>query len=272
MYDDLNIDNIVLEVGTNQLPGLDKVDELFKQLKNSKSKSKSYQILGQIEKQLKNIFGTEFELDLDYLTEYSLNAVVIPVYNGFDNILQNEHEIKLKSIKKVYIILGARLLNDCTHKEMTAIVLHEIGHIVNHLSETLSIVRGLTYPIHKLLNIFSRVPIVNMLALPLMILTSRTLSFTSHVGEYDADKFAVQYGYGDELISIMHKYNLEYKKSKSSGFSFSRMINTMITFLTGTTHPTDEQRIRKMIKEIRSKYNRNYKSKKLQRIIDEHYS
>lgn len=273
MYDDLNINKIVLfEVGTNRLDGLNVVDDLFKCLKNSKNKSEAHKILVKLEKQLKMIFGTDFEMDIDYFAQDHDNAFVVPVYRGYDEIIKTDKEVKLKAIRKVYIMLGATLINNHTPREITAVILHEIGHIVNHLTETQQIIENATYPIHNMLHRLIYIPIINVVALPIMILSSRTLSFTSHIGEYNADKFAVEYGYGDELIMTMHKMGAKYTKHSPNNFSIKRWLNILIDLLLGGSHPSYDDRVKKMIQIIKTEYSKQYKNRKLETFIEKNYS
>ena len=262
---------LILEVGKNKLPGLSELDNLFDALKKSKTTSKDETIRKKIEKCMENIFGTPFFIDLHYLGTFANNCAVIPIIKRGGKIEKTEDLVKLGNVKKVYIILGNEMIKESTPRELTAIFLHEIGHIVNHISGSLSIISDLSYKLSYVFNSLNHIPLLNILILPLYIVSSRTLYFTQHVGEYNADKFAAEYGYGDELISVIHKWNLEYKKYESEK-TFWTYLSQLKAFILGQSHPEDTDRIKKLAEEIKKNYSNKYKSKKLEKILNEYYS
>ena len=267
----MNHDHIILEVGKNPLPGLSELDSLFDELKKSKTTSKDEMIRKKIEKCMEKIFGTQFFIDFHYLGTFSNNCAVIPIFKYSGRIEKAEDFVKLGNVKKVYIILGNELVKAAAPRELTAIFLHEIGHIVNHISNSLSAISDVTYKLTYIFNSLNHIPLLNILILPLYIISSRTLYFTQHVGEYNADKFAAEYGYGDELISVIHKWNLEYKKQESEK-NFWAYLSQLKAFILGQTHPEDVDRIKKLAEEIKKNYANRYRSKKLEKILNEYYS
>ena len=266
-----NINTILFEVGKAPLPGLDQLDLYFKDLKESKNHVEAERVKRRIEKQMELIFGPPFEIDLHWIGELSYNCAVIPILKTIGEIEKTEDSIKLGNVRKVYIVLGMLLVDDLTPRQLTAVFLHEIGHIVNHISNTLKTVSSFMGKLHPVLETLNLIPVLNAVILPLYIITSRTLSFSSHMGEYHADKFAVEYGYGDELISVMHKWNKESVKEESE-LTFSRMLYNIKNFILGTSHPDYKDRIKKMISEIKEAYANKYHMKKLGKILDEYYS
>ena len=262
--------DILLEVGKNVLPGLTDLDVLFTDLKKTEKSTDEAKIKIKIEKLLTKIFSTPFELDIHHLGDLSYNCAVMPILKSNGKIEKGEDFVKLGNIKKVYIILGTNLLKDITPREMTAIILHEIGHIVNHIGESLSSLRYFSHKTSYILSVLNHVPVLNAVILPLYIISSRTLYFTSHVGEYNADKFAAEYGYGDELISVIHKWDLEESKYNSQK-NFTSYLSQLKYFILGKSHPDDKDRIKELAEEIKKNYSNKYKSKKLENILNEYY-
>lgn len=261
----------ILEIGTNRLSGLSELDELFKQLKETTSPVQSERVKLKIEKQMQSLFGPPFEIDLHYIGPYMDNCGVIPILKSVGHIEKTEDVVKLGNVRKVYIILGMHLVSEFKPREITSIFLHEIGHIVNHLSESMSTLAQWMSRVEIILGALNNIPLVNLAILPLYIITSRTLFFTQHVREYNADKFAVEYGYGDELISVMHKWNLQ-SQNEESRKTFWQFLSHLKYLILGSSHPDEKDRIHKMIEEIKKNYSDKYRSKKLQKILDEYYS
>lgn len=262
---------LILEIGKNRLPGLNELDLLFKDLKSSKTPLEAEKIKKKIEKQMEKVFGCPFEIDLHYIGPFADNCGVIPILKSYGTIEKEETSVKLGSVRRVYIILGMALVNQCTPREITSIFLHEIGHIVNHISSTLSTLHDWMLKFNILFSTLNAIPVINVAVLPLYIITSRTLFFTQHVGEYHADKFAVEYGYGDELISVIHKWNLE-ENHEDNKTTFWRFLSVLKSLIMGQTHPTHKDRIKKLVEEIKKNYAGQYKNKRIEKILDEYYS
>ena len=265
---------IITEIGKHVLPGLNKLDDAFKELKVGKNSADRGKTLVKLEKQLERIFGTLFSLELEYIGPFSDNFVVIPVFKKSGKLETKEDYVKLGIVKKMNIIIGMEMIRESRPRELTAVMLHEIGHVAGHISASVDKIYRIIKPINNITNIASRLPIIGMVVLPITILTSRTLNWTSHVHEYNADKFAVKYGYGDELSSIIHRWSLLKKKNEQSSKTLLQKLSIITSFINkkvmGTTHPKNPDRIKSIVEEMKKNYVGKYKSKRLQTIL-KHY-
>lgn len=264
---------LITEIGKNVLPGLDKIDLLFKELKTGKNVAKRGQTLVKMENQLEKIFGSPFTLEIEYLGPYSDNFVVIPILKQAGKITTKEDFVSLGNVKKMNIIVGMELVKELRPRELTAIMLHEIGHVAEHISQSVIKLYNLLWPIHKVTNFLTKLPIIGLLLIPIFIITSRSLSWTQHVFEFSADKFAVKYGYGDELASAAHKWaKSDQKYNKLSGKTLMQKLGIIADLFSGkvfgVTHPKNEDRIKAIVQEMKKNYSNQYKSKRLQKILD----
>ncbi len=264
---------LITEIGKNVLSGLDKIDLLFKELKTGKNVANRGQTLVKMENQLESIFGSPFTLEIEYLGSYSDNFIVIPMLKQRGKIETEEDFVNLGTVKKMNIIIGMELVKDLRPRELTAIMLHEIGHVAGHISESVIKLYNILWPIHKVTSFLTRLPIIGFILIPIFIITSRSLNWTRHVFEYGADKFAVRYGYGDELASAAHKWAISEKKyndisEKTLSQKLGIIVNLFKNKTVGTTHPKDEDRIKSIVQEMKTNYMNKYKSKRLQKILD----
>lgn len=264
---------IITEIGTAPLPGLDKIDELFKQLKRCKTNIQRLNVLVKLEDQLRKLFGTEFNIEIRHVGVYSDNFIVIPELKQVGKLTNTKDIVKLGHIKKLNFVIGILLINEATPRELTSILLHEIGHVTAHISNSIALLYKVLTPINSIISIFSKIPILGIALFPILIITSRTLNWTSHFSEYDADKFAVKYGYGDELIKVIHRWEKHEKNQKIfSNRTFSEKLELCVDllkdFFLGDTHPDYKSRVKSIAIEIKKNYLKEYKSKTLQRVLD----
>jgi len=253
--------NLILEIGTNALHGLNQVDKLFTDLKKTKNYS---EVLNKLERKLEEIFGCKFIIELARSGDWNDNCGVLPTYKSTGKIKKKEDLVKIGNIEKLNLILGENIISLLSPRELTAMFLHEVGHIVNHTSKFIDIITA-TGQISKLILLVLHISGFVIL-LPLLIVVSRTLTWTSHIGEYNADKFAVEYGYGDEFISLIHKFDKKHSESLSN---ISKIILSVWHFIFGSTHPDYKDRIEKVSKIMINDYTDKYKlDKKTKRILD----
>ena len=132
------VNNLLLEVGSNVLPGLSNIDSLFYKLKTTNNYSKC---ISQLEKEFQKIFGCVFIIDIARSSLWIDNCGIIPTFKKTGEITKKEDLVKLGSIKKLNIILGEKIIDIATPRELTAIFLHEIGHLVNHIGAFVSVVQ-----------------------------------------------------------------------------------------------------------------------------------
>ena len=258
--------HILTEIGSKRLPGLNKVDESFKNLKQSKDKQSDAKLIIALQKILSDIFNTKCEVYIEYVGPGSNNCGIMPYYKRGGDLVKSEDSINLGNIEKLNILVGKDFIHRFEPRELTAVIMHEIGHVVNHGSFALNALRKVAYRSSIVLSTLNSIPIVNAFALPMLIITSRTFYFTNHIGEYDADALATEYGYGDEMIHILRKFGKRREKFKENA-SLLTKISLFKSTILGHSHPTPEQRISKIATEMKTNYAKLYKSKKIQQLL-----
>jgi hypothetical protein len=257
--------SLLLEVGTNALKGLSDIDNLFKELKENSNRDKS---ISKLESKLSEIFGCEFIIDIARSSMWIDNCGIIPTFKKSGKIVKQENLVKLGNIKSLNVILGINLIKIATPRELTALFLHEIGHIVNHIGAFFSIMQktiSLSKGILFIVNLF----IGTLYLIPIMVILTRTLFFTLHIGEYNADKFVVEYGYGDEFISLIHKLNI--KDSQPKRNIIIKTLITVYNYIMGGTHPKNSDRIKHIVKIMKDEYIEKYNLNKKQKKLLNHY-
>ncbi len=260
--------NLLLERGTNILPGLTDIDRLFGQLKQDPDDAA---IKNKLESELQNIFGVQFIIEIVKSGELSDNFAVLPIMkvSSKSNNQITETTVKLFDFDLVYLFIGVDLLKISKPKQITAILLHEIGHVIEHSSTIQTFLMSMLHKINYASNLLSRIPIINFVFFPLLIITSRTLTFTNHAYEYGADKFAVKYGYGDEIAQwcLDHlKHNSKNKTTNNT--SLFKFIESIFDY---STHPTFNNRLIEVTNEIKQTYSKHYNNKKIDAILNKYY-
>lgn len=264
---------IITEIGKHPLSGMQEIDALFKHVKRCKTNSQRMEVLSKMEDQLRQTFMTEFSIEIKYVGIYSDNFIVIPELKPSGKLTTTQDLVKLGHIKKLNFIIGMDLIVDATPRELTAILLHEIGHVTTHISNSIIVLHNILKPINSISNVLSRIPILGTVLFPIIIITSRSLNWTQHVFEYNADKFAVKYGYGDELAKLIHRWDTHEKNQNTfSNKRFSEKLDLAISLIKdsilGVTHPTYKSRIKTISNEMKKNYLKEYKSKTLQKVLD----
>ncbi len=259
---------VLLEIGTNRLQGLQQVDLIFKQLKACKDKLDIAKLNKKLEIYLSKLLSCKVEIYTDYLGSGAFNFCVIPIYK-FGKINKNKKKIELGNIERLHLVYGKELLDELNPREITAILLHEIGHIVNHLTGGLKVLNEISELSTKFITLLSKIPIIGQSVFGILFLVGRSLYFTQHMSEYNADKLAVEYGYGDELI---HAFKIFKNKEIESHGKFLRTLYIIRDFIYGSTHPNSERRIKKIITMIKNEYANEYKNSRIKEILDKTYS
>ena len=228
------------------------IDGAFLVLQENHSSTAALEV---IKTSLEDCFDCEF--DIQVVTPNDLNTPlfvmsVFPEISVIDKIIavvmsnsNNEKAIQKlwETNKKWTIEIDARLLNgqniSCTNRELTAILLHEIGHVVYSTSITNRISIILKYEIMKTKisnrmmvkdRIFSRI-----LSLPILdtCISDGKRNGSSIREEIKADTFAKKMGYSKELFSVLtklmnnklytNKDTLNEKMAKGSEFAFNTL-------------------------------------------------
>ena len=201
---------------------------------------------------------TDNFVNTKHLGPYSYNFAVLPIYKKKiteKNVTEIDN-IKLFEIEKVKLIIGFKLIEQLKPREVTSILLHEIGHIVAHISESTQQFIKILKPIHSILKTTSVIPILHIISLPLFLIVSRSLFFTSHMEEYNADKFAVECGYGSEMrtVLILFKNATDNKQT----LSFSEIMKKIHNLFVGSSHPDFKDRIDEISNVLKTGFEKQY--------------
>jgi len=267
------METLIFERGNVTIPGLSDVDALFSELQTSELKQQRA-ILSKLEDKLTKIFGVTFIVEVHTYGEFADNFAILPILKPENNSPSNQisnTSIKLNKLDMAYIFMGNEILHTSKPTELTAILLHEVGHLTEHISAMQNMFMKYISKVNYFADVMSRYPIINFVFSPLFFITNRSLSFTNHAYEYHADRFAVRYGYGDELANWC-KANLKHEKKANTKVStFMKITNVLNSVFDAATHPSFDKRIREIVNEMKTNYPKQYKSKQIKSILDKHY-
>lgn len=181
-----------------------------------------------IESAFQDCFGCEFNVSI--VTPSNAESpryfvmTVIPEYSTVEKIVKslyensNESTFKLlwEKTKKWFIEIDGRILSDTqmnlTSRELTAIALHEVGHIVttNSIPARISNIMKYELALASMNNraLVNRKAFANILSFPILSACTADKKKTkdSIKDEIRADKFAKSMGYQNELLSVLTKF------------------------------------------------------------------
>ena len=159
-----------------------------------------------------------------------------------------------KYIDKVYIHYGDRFIDRSTNRELTATLLHELGHVYNHVDTYLTNLRKKAQGLAFISTIF--MSFVSFPAFATLITVSRSLTFLEHRGEHKADAFATENGYGQEMIMVLNRYRMQGSPSKVT--FFTKVIDYLNDIFLPGTHPRDRYRICRIANSMQKEYKDKY--------------
>ncbi len=283
---------ILNEVSEYAPKKLREMEETFAILKkSSNNKNARLQLLKQV-KEFTKIHDVVLFFDNDF------NFGVIPKYKevefleiakSFLNVfsekkspLSNKKLIKIKTVEEssefidiVYIYIGKPLLKMLTPSELVAVLLHELGHVYStttHIPGNLAILfkNILLKPIKS--KMFQNDAILSKLLFLYSMVISvlvHGITFTQHAGEHKADNFALKYGYGDDMITALNKFNkIEklFKKTNPKAKTFLKKIIELFWDVFSITddekrmqpHPELKKRIEKLERQMFEEYKKIY--------------
>jgi hypothetical protein len=253
----------ITEVAQNVDRRFLKIDQLFKEIKQQKKINQINSTLIKIETKLSKIFDVNILIQADYIGQDIDNVICIPVLKKGKLWTT---DLSLNDVDSINIILGYDIIRNNTPSQLTAIMLHEIGHVANHLKGfSLSVDQFFKHlgPAGQLINLL---PIIGVI---FFIVKLGGLKITSRLKEYKADAYAVKYGYGDELMQALHKLDKTGRQARSEASILTRLLNTINDFLS-KFHPSKEARIKQIYNDIISEYSNQYKSKKITNIMNKY--
>lgn len=273
----------LLEVSASRSPILREIDHVFADMKK-KNKDRNRQIR-ELTKLIKNFTNIKY-VYIGLIEKDFLNVAMIPVYssdlpseyniiNVIKRLISRDEPVLMKSknpgelIDKLYIVIGEDALNFYGNRELTAIILHEIGHVYGHTSNFSHLIMAYTSWINRtniakagifapLVLIGKMSPVIPVLLTIILLTVTRSLVFLEHMSEYQADRFASKHGYGDELVLVFNKMR-EMKNKYAPQKTFTMKLWDHIKDLfSPSTHPTDEKRICNLANTILKDYKDQY--------------
>jgi len=270
---------LIFEVSPFRSSILKEIDKNFAQIKKDKKDSAAKKELTDNLKEFTGVKNIIINIKKDYM-----NAAVIPIYNQListdlimifknyeagDNIKDLEIvEEPSKYIKKMYIMFGDQLIDMFSPRELTAILLHELGHCYTYTANLPRILLALFQKGAGIAGIMLKTPLLwlfNLITLPAYIIASltvitivRSLTFIEHRGEYKADQFAAKYSYGDEMIKVLyrlHNRKLEIDAQKSW---WEKVWSFIEKIFSPASHPTSSSRIEELNEQMINDYKKLY--------------
>lgn len=233
--------------------------------------------------------------NVSLLINDELNAGMIPEYNksseneikDFFNAaiggksydeksLTPEKLKKLKSVREpasaisgLYIFIGKPLIKLLSPAELVAVLLHEIGHI---FSMTTNIPFQFLSIFKKILQIGLFVSFISSMIIGIAFYFYRIIAlgliygitFFNRRSETAADRYAIKYGYGDELISVLSHFDNSAKPIDNESFLgkikkyYIYIVDIFKTLLFSTDHPNENMRVIKIQDDIINKYKKLY--------------
>lgn len=277
--DQFEVLELFFEVSRYRSDILKDIDQSFRILKEN---PRDLAVKKELTNQLREFTGIK-NVILTFKKDY-MNAAVIPIYNqvistDIVNLLkdfESGNNIKnlqiveepSKYIRKIYIIIGRDMFDTFSPRELTAILLHELGHVYTYTSNLPRIVLSLLTKITTVAGNLFKVPILsllNILSIPsyiissLVIITvSRSLTFLEHRGEYKADQFAAKYGYGDELVKVLYKIHNKSAEAEKRQHWYGKLWNFISELFVPSTHPKSSKRINELSDKMLEDYKKLY--------------
>jgi hypothetical protein len=263
---------IILEVAVERSSILKKIDDNFFNLKRDIGNKEYKSELIKNIKEFTGIKNVTFTLKKD-----STEAWIIPLYNQtfvlkISELFKQKNESDSietadkdfsKHIDRIFICFGYNLINKCSPRQLTAILLHEIGHIYAHSGNYAHYVWWLSRKL-RILNsalLYRFVLPGTFFLVVILSLVSRSLTFFEHYGEYHADEYAAKYGYGDELAKVLHNFHLEItrmeERNKKDSF-FSKIYDMVYNIFITHEHPDRKDRICNLLNKIMTEYKERY--------------
>lgn len=166
---------------------------------------------------------------------YFFGAHIIPTekecYKLADNIARVNKNIKFEQCSEFVIELDSKLIYtlDATPEEITAVILHEIGHKVFYSKNKVQMKEKLIATLLANGALSSVAIITQMLAYRFILFTLILNFFASTFSnalsikeEIDSDSFAVRYGYGAALNSVIQQIMDNSRSFNTFGFARSK--------------------------------------------------
>jgi len=218
--------NEILKEDLIKSKNIDEVNKVFKNILDGKSVDKN---LKKLEKLLNKEFNIETHIEMahpDKEMKGIYGAKVFPSKEELHGIAykikETDGKYKFDRFKDVIIILDRNLFGnrkeryiDATPEELTAVLLHEIGHKVFPLEFTpLLFMKWFSSMVITILSLAAMVSVIGIAVGLLLLMFNANLNNDIYLeGEYNADSLAVKYGYGPQLLDLFEKFKGHYAKN-----------------------------------------------------------
>jgi hypothetical protein len=275
----MNFDELVFEASQFRSEILKEVDQNFTQIKKDKTDLAAKKALV---KNIKDFSGIK-DVIITFKKEY-YNVAVIPIYNQlvstdllnvFKDYEAGENiksltvvEEPTKYIKKVYIIIGNEIVDKLLPRELTAIILHELGHCFTYTANLPRVLLAFFQKYIGRIGLVLKIPVLwflKIFVLPAFLISTliiitvvRSLTFLEHKSEYKADQFATKYGYGEEMIKVLHKiYTRQVEREKYETWQ-EKLCDFMKELFSPPVHPVNSRRIEEVNDQMLNEYKKLY--------------
>jgi len=265
---------------------IDKINEVFKNILDGKSIDRN---LKELEKLLNKEFNIETHIEMthpDKDMKAIYGAKVFPskeeLHGIAYNIEKTDGKYKFDRFKDVIIILDRNLFGnrkeryiDAKPEELTAVLLHEIGHKVFPLEFTpLLFMKWFSTVVINLMSLAAMISVVGIaIGLLLLMISSNIDNDVYLEGEYNADSLSVKYGYGPELLSVFDKLKGHYEKNPTdrkpldAELNKTKMVNLFTWLKDNLTRR--QERIVEVLEEEKAKATSKAEEELIQSQIDE---
>lgn len=272
-------DELIFEVSKYRSDILKDIDRDFAKIKKDRKDLAAKKELTENIKKFSGIKKVIITFKKDYL-----NAAIIPIYNqqismDLVNVLKSYEageniksldvvEEPSKYIEKIYVIFGNELIDTFSARELTAILLHELGHSFTYTSNLPRILLALFQKGVGVVGMVLKTPILwllNLITLPAYLISSliiitivRSLTFLEHKSEYRADQFAAKYGYFDEMVKVLYKLHHREMEQQSKKAWWEKLWYFIEGLFSPSTHPKSSRRIEEINDKMLSDYKKLY--------------
>lgn len=245
------------------------VELQLEKLKKVKAKNKIDPEVNKLSTTLKHLFDCDVRVTVATKFPDSENCQVICFPVTFKQVNESDGYIYF-----MVIILGTKLLERMTARQLLAIFLHEYGHWYMNYKTAIPHMKTLTDAGTAIGTIGGGILLPPMLWPTLLVLafiTSTISSALSHKIEYGCDAIAVKYGYGPDLYSAFQELNKDEIKYQKKQSSISSFFSTLKDYLFGTSHPSFDDRMEKIIEILKKDHPEVFDSPDSKKLIKKYY-
>jgi len=251
----------LFEVISSRNPILKKIDNDYDEIKSKQSRAMSVKNLSHHITQFTKIPFVSVKIKSNSWT-YS----VFPIYNkNMPSIFKDKTKQTdtHKYVNKIYIVIGDNIINVMTSKELTALTLHELGHVEEHTSLLTAIISSVVGRFgDKLTTMGFVLPVIGMPLMAVGAITSYSARFFDRLEEYKSDNFATKNGYGEEMTRVLYKMKkIEHKKKlhkiKKMG-KMEKFQKFLMKMFYPSEYPSDKKRVCALINKMMNDYKKQY--------------